>query len=798
MSQTFLRDLNYKIQLEQMTLNQWGETKPREQNRKFELPSVDDLLNNKSETQNKQQARQEQIQLYLEKEKRPVIVNGQQFKYNSIPEPNLNEFTQYTDTIKDLKDDIDYLENGINKKLQEIQQARDNIKLIDENIEKLNSEQNKRGYFLSNSYINKLSDLQKMKQDYILEENEEISKLETTRNTTPKDRREKREIYEDKIELIREAFSKNQTKVDNEIQDLEDEKNKIVSELSQIKKDLQKFVNDKLNENLILRNLENEIKLIEGTINIKEDQINDQNVLIKEAQKENKIRSEDYSNELRRLNFGSFNVEKLYNETDEEYVERLTKNAQLPFDNSTYKNLSDIERNNQFKDNLKQLFESDSYIEQVLNYFKMNNDHFIFIFNQYFNLFKDDYLKIYGYNNKALIEDSEQLIELINNFCEADVNGSPSLVTPLQDIEQKKITSFLQPISRKIEELKPSSYLTDLSYEEKLIERQRLLSDPSSNPQEIKAVEASVAQLEGPMKTLDSYNPEILDNNTVMKFTNPSTGEVKFLKYLIIEPTTIRLPKSDGKKAKLTKKPPTLLISDSGQVGSFTELSNNDFVVFLKGYFALTDDEIKKILNVDKLYKLSGEKIMTFFKIYKLGPAAATITDIKLLDDNKNLIGMGISNDLPDYIKFGKYTLLYKKLILKNILSLQKNNSQKIAGFKNYNVSDQFVNLIKKLLKKESLTPYDINTLKINEKELLDNLLTLCELNKNIITGSGAETLKKIKDQLAVIEGQIESGNNNPIVKDELYKTLFKLVNFGSITEREARKHYKQICNDFF
>ena len=103
-----------------------------------------------------------------------------------------------------------------------------------------------------------------------------------------------------------------------------------------------------------------------------------------------------------------------------------------------------------------------------------------------------------------------------------------------------------------------------------------------------------------------------------------------------------------------------------------------------------------------------------------------------------------------------------------------------------------------KLLKKENLTPYDINTLKINEKELLDNLLTLCELNKNIITGSGSETLKKIKDQLAVIEGQIESGNNNPITKDELYKTLFKLVNLGAITEREARKHYKQIVNDFF
>jgi hypothetical protein len=100
MTQTFLRDLNYQIQLEQMLFNQWGESKPREQNKKFELtttykkfelPSVDDLLNNKKETQNKQLMRQEQIQVYLEKQKRPIIINGQQYKYNALPEPNLDK-----------------------------------------------------------------------------------------------------------------------------------------------------------------------------------------------------------------------------------------------------------------------------------------------------------------------------------------------------------------------------------------------------------------------------------------------------------------------------------------------------------------------------------------------------------------------------------------------------------------------------------------------------------------------------------------------------------------------------------
>lgn len=160
--------------------------------------------------------------------------------------------------------------------------------------------------------------------------------------------------------------------------------------------------------------------------------------------------------------------------------------------------------------------------------------------------------------------------------------------------------------------------------------------------------------------------------------------------------------------------------------------------------------------------------------------------------------GAGLKDDTPEYVQFGKYILLLKKLLLKNILSLHKKNHLKLSSFKNKKVSNEFVNLIFKMLDKQIITVQDLAILKIGEKEILDNLLGVCELNKKIITGSGLETLNKVKEKLNLIQGQIEAGNNNPIMKQELHDVLFQLVNLNAITERQARQHYKNICQDFF
>jgi hypothetical protein len=142
--------------------------------------------------------------------------------------------------------------------------------------------------------------------------------------------------------------------------------------------------------------------------------------------------------------------------------------------------------------------------------------------------------------------------------------------------------------------------------------------------------------------------------------------------------------------------------------------------------------------------------------------------------------------------------LALKKLFHKNLLSLQNKKGLKLAGFPNKNVSDEFVKVVMKLSKGHKLVPEDLTYLKIGEKELLDNLLHVSGLHKTIITGSGSHSLEKVKKELEIVEGEIEAGNNNPIIKKKLYDVLFKLVHFGALTESQARKHYKQVITEFF
>lgn len=811
MSQSYLRDLNYKIQMEQMLLNQWGLEKPREASRKFELPTVEDLLNvtSKKESQNKALLRQQQIQAYLEKEKRPVIVNGQEYKFNRIPEPTLEDLKPTNDTIVALEGDLVDIEKDINKTLQNIKIEQENITKLNKEIPKLIRDKSLREYRQQEN-INEVGKLDKLKKVITNKADEEQKKLLKERNSLSVEERNKtQDIFDANYLAVEDQAKKELEKIDAQIQILNDENKTLESEKQQLEQDIKNLKNEISKKQQDIANFENDILSLQANLDVTKDGLNATIQDLKEKQKENSIKVRDYSEELRRLNFGSFNVDRLPMESEEDYLKRLTDNALLPFDDSINKNLSDIERNDQFKNNLKLLFQSDSYIEQILNYLKMVNGEAIFVFNTYFNLFKDDYLKVYGYNNKALLDNPDQFVELVNRFTEPDINNQPSLVTPLQDYEQKRIGSLLQPITQKIEELKTDNLITDLSYEEMINELNRQKALPNANPQQVMQLESSVSQLSGPMKKLDSFNPTKLDNGTVMQFTNPKTGEIVYLKYInkqhfyaqYKEPQINKKTKGNKLEKWLSKSPPTLLIShDGNNVGKYEELSNKEFVVFLLNYFDLTEDDIKIILSTKNIKQLSGKAILNFFGKYNLAPIEPmqNPSNVKLLKDDENLVGMGITNNLQEFVKFGKYILLLKKLVLKNILSLQKNNGLKIAGFKNYKVSDEFVNLIMKILKKESLSPHDISILKIGEREILDHLLSAAELNKTILTGSGAETLNKIKDQLKLIEGQIEAGNNNPLIKDELYKTLFKLVHHGAITEMQARKHYKQIINDFF
>ena len=78
-----------------------------------------------------------------------------------------------------------------------------------------------------------------------------------------------------------------------------------------------------------------------------------------------------------------------------------------------------------------------------------------------------------------MLNDPENFIELVDNFCQAGDDGKPELITPSQDIENKKKYSANEPILSKLETIeKFINPLQTLTYQQKADELLRLQQIP--------------------------------------------------------------------------------------------------------------------------------------------------------------------------------------------------------------------------------------------------------------------------------------------------------------------------------
>lgn len=820
MSDTYLRNLNLEIQVENMGLNSWGNEKRREPNRDFNLPSIETLLS-KKDLINRQQQKQDQIQLYLEKEKRPVIVGGVEYKFNQVTEPQLTtiaEIEQIQNDIEQFGQNVGTIENNIElltkKYFQAVEEKERQINLLNERKQEkfiLEGRLNEITTLLPNFEQRKIvleAENQNIDNDKILYINE--IQLQTT-------------LKGRKKELSGLIANNDKIKKRNE-----GEIQNINITIVQLKKEI-KYITDKILivdgdintiENTNIPELEKRIirrynRLI-GEEKAKETQeidLNQKLTELRQKKEENKRKVTEYGDELRRLNTGSFNLDRFYNETDEEYADRLKINSQLPFDNSTAANLSNIERNNNFKENMRNLFNDDAFIEKILNHYKSGKEHYIYTFNQGFELFKKDYLNLYGFNNKDIIDEPLKFIELVDNFCNPTESGQPSFLLPSKDIELKQ---QFEPLLEKLKEIeKAADPLSSLSTDQKKLRFQALEAKQAKGDiltlkeaKEYNTLLKEVSEVNLFLDDIKKFNPIFKENDEMIEFTNPTNGIKLYIRYL---DNDINEADRNGIIIKLTKpaRAPIFLMSNSGIIGDFIRFTPTQDKIkkLFKDFFGMEAKETRRFFKssstTDKEDFLKFLNILGSIVVPPVNFLPSTPINLKIINKDTRfktdpIFGMGLKEDTPEYVQFGKYILLLKKLLLKNILSLHKKNHLKLSSFKNKKVSNEFVNLIFKLLDKQIITVQDLAILKIGEKEILDNLLGVCELNKKIITGSGSETLNKVKEKLNLIQGQIEAGNNNPIMKQELYDVLFQLVNLSAITERQARQHYKNICQDFF
>jgi len=154
---------------------------------------------------------------------------------------------------------------------------------------------------------------------------------------------------------------------------------------------------------------------------------------------------------------------------------------------------------------------------------------------------------------------------------------------------------------------------------------------------------------------------------------------------------------------------------------------------------------------------------------------------------------VGITHEkLPNLVPFGNYYINPDKLYYKNILAVRQAGNQPINGYTDVKVSDNFTDIIFKMLKGDQISKYDFNLLSEKEQMIYDNLIYMSKLNKSH-HNTVDKTVQKMKDRFSVLEGEIEAGNTNDMILQEIYELLFKMSKNNIISHNEARRYWKEL-----
>ena len=132
------------------------------------------------------------------------------------------------------------------------------------------------------------------------------------------------------------------------------------------------------------------------------------------------------------------------------------------------------------------------------------------------------------------------------------------------------------------------------------------------------------------------------------------------------------------------------------------------------------------------------------------------------------------------------------KLYYRNILQVRTNKGKQLTGISNMRVSETLVSIIMKALEGHRVNKSELNLLSTKERHVYDNLMYMSGGHKHHETTLD-KTTHEMKERLDLIEGELDAGNNNPMLIKELHALLHRMARTGLITMNNAAKHYKEL-----
>jgi hypothetical protein len=157
--------------------------------------------------------------------------------------------------------------------------------------------------------------------------------------------------------------------------------------------------------------------------------------------------------------------------------------------------------------------------------------------------------------------------------------------------------------------------------------------------------------------------------------------------------------------------------------------------------------------------------------------------------------GVGVVEELPKYIEFGKF-IIHRPQLEKNTLNFKYPSEGRVPTLPIVNIGDDFKDFLLGVLETGKLSDNQFNKLSQNEKDYFIKAVKGAGLENSLFKGKGKlypDDEKKDRDRFNILKGEFDAGNNNQNLIKELRQLVIKFVDKRIIPKKQGLEFLQQL-----
>jgi len=499
--------------------------------------------------------------------------------------------------------------------------------------------------------------------------------------------------------------------------------------------------------------LENELRFANDTyiaIDERKKEYNTQQLVnkatIESNREKNKIALKIYQDQLNALNSGAFKMTQEPYESDAEYKQRLISHSQIEAPAAALYDAK-VYATKEIRSKLKSIIDNPTVVDLIAN--SLSDDEKYDVMS-HFGAYSKKYKEIFGTYNP-----SQSITELVSFFR-----------NPITE------TSF--------ERMKDTGKL-GVKIKESVVKAEPLLL----NPYEESKFVITIVNNDGSAIGGADAGVEV---GNILKIAYPNHSDF----YIKIVTT--------HKKTLSTDTTYKILYSLYATENSFMLLSSKQIKYMLErdlGYTAEMIYELKSIIFTFSAWNSTTTNAEILINRFNLNGndmiKTVTLINKALGAEETTETGWGIGvKEVPSSAKFGNISINVKKLYYDDILSIRDKNGYAVPSVTSVKVSTKLRNIILESLENRHIDCEKIEKLTSADKSMYKHLIVLAKLHKTVDCDLN-EPISKLKNELTILEGEFNAGNDNPKLIKDIKSILHKLHQFGVITKNQVLDYFRNL-----